>query len=1279
MKKIISLALAASIVLSFSNLTVLAFDESTEQDDTVVSDHDDESNVETSVDSADDSSEDEEIDESVVLESDDSTDLETAVEEAFSDPVVVEEVSDVSDSLWDGQTTDSIFENDLLRVSFVLDSYWDGGFNATVTLENVSHETIENWCIYMYYSGSINNIWNAAVEETLEDGYKIRNAGWNQDIEPGKAVSFGLSGTEDFVGFPSDYSLIGSISRVSDEAFIAEYSLYTDWNDGFSAELSLTNTSEETIEDWILDFDYDRNITEIWNGEIISHEGNHYTIKNCGYNANIITQQTVIIGFNGIDGESDDVPYNISLRSSVFENNIINDDEMIVMSVYQDVNVQYYDGDEPLCVKHNVILPTDFELVEVVWESDRCDIVDTDGTVHRSYSESPLVNLKATISLNDFSIEKTFQLRVIKTMYDNYSLDNVFVIDEIDQLYFYNDIIEDTYFYENSNGYLNRVIGSISDIVVDSPDEALLALYGIKNVIGCDSVYDELVIDHIAKDDYGYVYCFSQLYNSIPVYGSSINVLTDLNGTIVGFNSNFKALNLNTDCSVSSDSAKSLISENVSTIDCNKIIYCNSNEANVAWYIEYYDAEGYICSVIVDAKSGSIISNHRMSMGVTTSAEDEDGVTQTIRVTEDESGYLQFRDSIRNISICSPEGTDYPVNNSWGPFEPEAVSVYVNACIAHDYYLNKYNISSFKMNDNLAEVKVVYGYELAGNPFSCYSVDGETIKLGKADTDNGYKSHGAYTELVSHEYTHGIIDALTELDKGYDDKEAGAVNEGYADVMGILISGKTDWIMQYPNGIIARNIPDPKSSEERPCASNYKDASFDRDYYGDYQNHGVKDLTHVNSTILSNACYRMYKAGLSYDVLSDLVFNSWRVGYGDDATFVTARLNFEQAAINMHLSDYQKQIISDAFDAVGVELDDNNKLHQSSTIVVSGKVVEAKPGIDISQYPALNGAQVSVKRSGYSTAYCDPVLTVNGLFSVNDLKYGKYVFVVSKTDYISASFEVNIRSRNDITLGILYMISTEFSGVGTSHGRVIDAVTGLPVPDMTVCVMDGNAQVNYDANSSSFRILETLTTDSNGRFSLKDYDAGQYTVVVRDDREGISNSDRYSSTYRGIVVFGGVYNSNNSIAISKLMDAGNIRIVLEWGANPSDLDSHLLFGGEKDLAYYFKQRSENGELYASLDRDDRDGYGPETTTIYKTKDNDGEYVFSVHQYSSYGSIASSNAKVSVFVGSVVYPKYTFYAPIDQSGRVWNVFSYDTKTKTIKPINIVSGSYVQPNN
>ncbi|MBI2568960.1 MAG: tetratricopeptide repeat protein [Candidatus Schekmanbacteria bacterium] len=113
-----------------------------------------------------------------------------------------------------------------------------------------------------------------------------------------------------------------------------------------------------------------------------------------------------------------------------------------------------------------------------------------------------------------------------------------------------------------------------------------------------------------------------------------------------------------------------------------------------------------------------------------------------------------------------------------------------------------------------------------------------------------------------------------------------------------------------------------------------------------------------------------------------------------------------------------------------------------------------------------------------------------------------------------------------------------------------------------------------------------------------------------------------------------------------------MRIVLNWGATPADLDSHLAFAGEH---VFFDRRAGSD---AELDVDDVDSYGPETVTVQKKRPG-VKYLYAVHNYTegeTKGSLSLSNvsqARVYVYVGSSQVR--TFVPPKARAGNVWVVF------------------------
>jgi len=105
------------------------------------------------------------------------------------------------------------------------------------------------------------------------------------------------------------------------------------------------------------------------------------------------------------------------------------------------------------------------------------------------------------------------------------------------------------------------------------------------------------------------------------------------------------------------------------------------------------------------------------------------------------------------------------------------------------------------------------------------------------------------------------------------------------------------------------------------------------------------------------------------------------------------------------------------------------------------------------------------------------------------------------------------------------------------------------------------------------------------------------------------------------------------IVLSPELDGQVARIVLQWGLNPRDLDSHLTgptpSGGRFHVFYSHTIENEAAEL----DVDDTSSYGPETITIHRLIP--GVYRYAVHDYTNRNvnpstGLAQSGASVKVF-------------------------------------------------
>lgn len=183
----------------------------------------------------------------------------------------------------------------------------------------------------------------------------------------------------------------------------------------------------------------------------------------------------------------------------------------------------------------------------------------------------------------------------------------------------------------------------------------------------------------------------------------------------------------------------------------------------------------------------------------------------------------------------------------------------------------------------------------------------------------------------------------------------------------------------------------------------------------------------------------------------------------------------------------------------------------------------------------------------------------------------------------------------------------------------------------------------------------TGTTDSQGQVSLNATFADDPSALLIIKKSG------YSNLVVKCPCAGMTY------AISPVMtNLDGMRIVLNWGATPRDIDSHLQFPNNH---VYFSQKEGSD---AMLDVDDTDGYGPETITIKRKHDGE-RYIYAVHDFTNQSNthsneLSNSGAKVFVYVGKTLIK--TYYVPVQATGNLWTVFAV-TGTGEFETINTLS--------
>lgn len=298
---------------------------------------------------------------------------------------------------------------------------------------------------------------------------------------------------------------------------------------------------------------------------------------------------------------------------------------------------------------------------------------------------------------------------------------------------------------------------------------------------------------------------------------------------------------------------------------------------------------------------------------------------------------------------------------------------------------------------------------------------------------------------------------------------------------------------------------------------------------------------------------------------------------------------------------------------------------------------------------AVNNVSVGLYAPNSTTAAYTTKTNTDGKYELLAVNEGQYTVKAMGNGYNESTMDVNLTSNKTQDFII--------AGNANVNGTIINSQTGSGLANATVSVMR--------ASTSKELIVEfVVITDSYGNYELLGAAIGIFTITFEAD-------GFFIRTIEGISFVDGD-NTVEQQTIVEEPEEGTYRIVLSWGENPYDLDSHLT-GPNGDARFHiFWANSSFDEGNINLDVDDIHSYGPETITI---KDfTDGMYRYSIHNYSDQSTmggaaIETSPTKVEIFnydglVSTFIAPAFT------GEGNTWRVFEMTASGDniTIQPIN-----------
>lgn len=530
----------------------------------------------------------------------------------------------------------------------------------------------------------------------------------------------------------------------------------------------------------------------------------------------------------------------------------------------------------------------------------------------------------------------------------------------------------------NTDGSIRFIDGLFTDRSVTNSDDAAAALNDLAAALGINSGFataDNIKVQRIGTANPGDIaetfYRLRSEVNGVPVVGGDVILVTNANGGVTGlFNyrgDQVDSVNTTADARIDDPSeaiaaallaytqsqsgrlptrtAQSLLKNSVGTPQL--VIYSPdpATAPRLAWQVVVTPPRRVGASTESDpgttyviyangADAGTVArqtSNAGAAAPMSTTIVDKLGRPRDINITTGK--FLIFdvfglNDQTRNLSTYYTTYSFFGfgaaslpgdlVYQTWFGWDPAAISAQVNMAAAYDYYSQVFGLNSFDGNGAPVRISINYNPRSTLNEILFGYANAFWDPVNQQFAYGSLNNFDAALDIAAHEYTHAVLshivgDGGSVLDYG----EPGALNEAYADILGSLAEGKSGvgkWMFGEDTGSALRNLANPSAvnTEYGRYATNYATR-----YTGSEDDGGE----HLNSTIFSNAAYRMMTdaatAGVSSETWAQVFYHSlYRLS--TSSNFADGRSAVLDSASELGLTDPELDAIVRAFNAVGI-------------------------------------------------------------------------------------------------------------------------------------------------------------------------------------------------------------------------------------------------------------------------------------------------------------------------------------------------------------------------
>lgn len=520
-----------------------------------------------------------------------------------------------------------------------------------------------------------------------------------------------------------------------------------------------------------------------------------------------------------------------------------------------------------------------------------------------------------------------------------------------------------SYKYNESVGSPEFVSGQLTKSSTQSPESIVLGYVNAnkdKFKLGSKSSEESFIIKSSNKDMLGTALKLQQVYNGVPVWGSTQTalvaddgVLTVFSGTVApnldtkkGLKSE-KKVNANKSIKIAeADLSYTPTYEKDPTADL--VVYTNGDEATYAYLVNlnFLSPKPGNFNYFIDASTGKILNSYNNldeadssapagKPGGTTKSTNSTGTgvgvlgdTKTLNMTLSGSTYYLQDNTRASGGIFTYDAANKqrlagtlwtsPDNLLNSTYDAAAVDAHYFAGLTFDYYKNVFGRNSYDNKGGALKSSVHYGRNY-NNAFW----NGTQMVYGDGDGTTFISLSGGI-DVVAHELTHAVTQISSNLTY---QNESGALNEAISDIFGTLIEFYNN---KNPDYLIGEDIYTPKIAGDALRSmsdpTKYGDPdNYSKRYTGTSDNGGV----HTNSGIINKAAYLIAQGGTAYgvsvtgignDKLASIFYRANTVYLTASSTFSQARAACVKAATDLYgISSAEVTTVNKAFDAVGVK------------------------------------------------------------------------------------------------------------------------------------------------------------------------------------------------------------------------------------------------------------------------------------------------------------------------------------------------------------------------